>query len=133
MELFRHIRAGDGVWWSQAGGEAVPLVDALLDQVADIGPVRAFCGLSFNRRLRDLPPQVRLTSYGAMGELRAVSRAGSLEVVPAHYSVLPRLFAERLLPVTWAWCRCPRPARTASARGASGWTTPRAPSGTAAS
>ncbi len=98
MDLSRHIRAGDGVWWSQAGAEAVPLVDALLDQVADIGPVRAFCGLSFNRRLRDLPPQVRLTSYGAMGELRTVSRAGRLEVVPAHYSVLPRLFAERLLP-----------------------------------
>jgi acyl-CoA hydrolase len=98
LDLSRHIRAGDGVWWSQAGAEAVPLVDALFDQVADIGPVRAFCGLSFNRRLRELPPEIRLTSYGAMGELRAVSRAGRLEVVPAHYSALPRLFAERLLP-----------------------------------
>jgi acyl-CoA hydrolase len=98
LDLSRHVRAGDGVWWSQAAAEAVPLVDALLDQVGDIGPVRAFCGLTFNRRLRELPPQLRLTSYGAMGELRAVSRAGRLDVVPAHYSVLPRLFAERLLP-----------------------------------
>lgn len=98
IDLRPHVRAGDGVWWSQAGAEATPLVDALLDQVADIGQVRAFSGLTFNRRLRELPENLALTSYGAMGELRAVSRAGRLQVVPAHYSVLPRLFAERLLP-----------------------------------
>ncbi len=90
-----HIRAGDGVWWSQAAAEATPLVDALLDQVDGIGPVRAFCGLTFNRRLRELPAELTITSYGAMGELR---RAPRLEVVPGHYSALPRLFAERLLP-----------------------------------
>jgi acyl-CoA hydrolase len=98
IDLRPHIRAGDGVWWSQAGAEATPLVDALLDQAGDIGPVRAFCGLTFNRRLRELPENLALSSYGAMGELRAVSKAGRLAVVPAHYSVLPRLFAERLLP-----------------------------------
>lgn len=98
LDLSAHVRAGDGVWWSQAGAEATPLVDALLDQVGDIGPVRAFCGLTFNRRLRDLPPELALTSYGAMGELRAASTAGRLDIVPAHYSVLPRLFAERRLP-----------------------------------
>jgi acyl-CoA hydrolase len=98
LDLHPHVRPGDGVWWSQAAAEATPLVDALLDQVGAIGPVRAFCGLTFNRRLRDLPPQLTLTSYGAMGELRAASAAGRLEIVPAHYSVLPRLFAEGRLP-----------------------------------
>jgi acyl-CoA hydrolase len=98
IDLRAHVRPGDGVWWSQAAAEATPLVDALLDQVGGIGPVRAFCGLTFNRRLRELPPEIALTSYGAMGELRAVSRAGRLDVVPAHYSVLPRLFAEGRLP-----------------------------------
>ncbi|MFC4948634.1 acetyl-CoA hydrolase/transferase family protein [Pseudonocardia sp. GCM10023141] len=95
IDLRPYVRTGDGVWWSQAGAEAVPLVDALLDQVAAIGPVRAFSGLSFNRRLRAVPPEITLMSYGAMGELR---KARGLEVVPAHYSVLPRLFAERALP-----------------------------------
>lgn len=95
IDLRPHVRAGDGVWWSQAGAEATPLVDALLDQVADIGPVRAFSGLTFNRRLRDVPDEVGLVSYGAMGELR---RARGLQVVPTHYSMLPRLFAERVLP-----------------------------------
>jgi acyl-CoA hydrolase len=96
MDLRPFVRAGDGVWWSQAGAEATPLVDALLDQAAEIGPVRAFSGLSFNRRLREVPPEVTLVSYGAMGELR---KARGLQIVPAHYSVLPRLFAERALPV----------------------------------
>lgn len=95
IDLRSHIRPGDGVWWSQAGGEATPLVDALVDQVGDIGPVRAFCGLTFNRRLREVPAELTLVSYGAMGELR---KARGLQVVPAHYSALPRLFAERALP-----------------------------------
>jgi 2-hydroxycyclohexanecarboxyl-CoA dehydrogenase len=98
LDLRPHIRPGDGVWWSQAGAEAVPLVDALLDQASAIGGVRAFCGLTVNRRMRGLPDGVELHSYGALGELRAVSRAGRLTVVPAHYSALPRLFAQRLLP-----------------------------------
>ncbi|BBG02762.1 MULTISPECIES: acetyl-CoA hydrolase/transferase family protein [Pseudonocardia] len=95
IDLRPYVRPGDGVWWSQAGAEATPLVDALLDQVADIGPVRAFSGLTFNRRLREVPPELTLVSYGAMGELR---RNRTVQVVPAHYSVLPRLFAERVLP-----------------------------------
>jgi acyl-CoA hydrolase len=98
LDLRPHVRAGDGVWWSQAGAEATPLVDALLDQIAAIGPVSAFCGLTFNQRLRELPIELELTSYGAMGELRTLAKAGRLAVIPTHYSALPRLFEERLLP-----------------------------------
>jgi acyl-CoA hydrolase len=98
LDLRPHIRPGDGVWWGQAGAEAIPLVDALVDQVVEIGPVHAFCGLTVNPRLRDLPAQLSVTSYGALGELRALARSGLLTIVPAHYSVLPRLFAERLVP-----------------------------------
>jgi hypothetical protein len=61
LDLPPHVRARDGVWCSQAGAEATPLVDALLDQVGGIGPV-------------------------------------CLDIVPAHYPVLPRLFAEGRLP-----------------------------------
>ena len=37
-------------------------------------------------------------SYGGLGELRTLSKQGRLEVVPCHYSALPRLFAEGRLP-----------------------------------
>lgn len=93
LDLRPHIAAGDGVWWGQAAAEAAPLVDALYEQVVDIGAVRGFCGIAPVRRPR--PEHLCLVSYGAMGELR---RVAGLEVVPAHYSMLPRLFAQRLLP-----------------------------------
>ncbi len=59
LDLRPHVREGDGVWWGQAGAEATPLVDALLDQLGDIGRVRGFCGLTFNPRLGgDLPAEL---------------------------------------------------------------------------
>lgn len=99
LDLSRYVRPGAGVWWGQAGAEPEPLVHALLDQASEIGPVRAFCGLTWNERLSaELPPSIRMVSYGALGELRKLARAGRLDIVPCHYSALPRLFAERLLP-----------------------------------
>lgn len=98
LDLRTLVRAGAGVWWGQAAAEPIPLVDALLDQLDGIGPVRAFSGLTFNARLRCPPDPLSLVSYGAMGELRGAARADRLAVVPGNYSTLPRLFAERRLP-----------------------------------
>ncbi len=99
IDLRAYISAGDGVWWGQGGAEPEPLVNALLDQVGGIGPVRAFCGLTWNERLSgDLPDQLTVLSYGGLGELRGLSRHGLLEVVPCHYSALPRMFAQGKLP-----------------------------------
>ena len=93
------LSPGDGVWWGQAAAEPRPLVDALLSQSAQIGPIRAFTGLSWNERLaKDLPGEMSMVSYGGLGELRHLSRAERLDVVPCHYSALPRLFAEHRLP-----------------------------------
>jgi acyl-CoA hydrolase len=99
ISLAPYLRPGDGVWWGQGGAEPTPLVDALLDQVALIGDLRAFCGLTWNERLtRALPDELTVLSYGGLGELRALSRRGRLDVVPCHYSSLPRMFATRALP-----------------------------------
>jgi acyl-CoA hydrolase len=99
IDLAPHIRAGHGVWWGQGSAEPEPLVNALLDQVDDIGPVRAFSGMTWNERLcGPLPAALTVLSYGGLGQLRGLSRHGSLEVVPCHYSALPRMFAQRLLP-----------------------------------
>jgi acyl-CoA hydrolase len=101
IDLRPHVHAGDGVWWSQTSAEPTPLVHALLDQVGSIGAVTAFVGLSWDHRLtHDLPDDLHIVSYGALGELRALSKAGRLEVIPCNYSDLPRLFAEGSLPVS---------------------------------
>jgi acyl-CoA hydrolase len=99
IDLARYIRAGDGVWWGQGSAEPEPLVNALLDQADGIGPVRAFSGMTWNQRLSArLPAALTVLSYGGLGQLRGLSRHGSLDVVPCHYSALPRMFAQRLLP-----------------------------------
>lgn len=98
LELARYIRAGDGVWWSQASAEPTALVDALLDQIGSIGPVRAFVGLTWNPRVTiDPPALLSVSSYGALGNLRTLSKAGQLEVIPCNYSDLPALFASGAL------------------------------------
>jgi acyl-CoA hydrolase len=99
IDLAAYLPPGAGVWWGQAGAEPLPLVDALLDQITTLGPRQAFCGLTWNRRLtRELPEELSILSYGGLGELRALSRAGRLDVMPCHYSALPRMFAEGFLP-----------------------------------
>ena len=103
IDLGKYISAGDGVWWGQGGAEPEPLVNALLEQADRIGPVRAFCGLTWNERLSgnlpdSLPDSLTVLSYGGLGELRRLSRHGLLDVVPCHYSALPRMFERGQLP-----------------------------------
>lgn len=88
-----------GVWWGQGAAEPRPLVDALIAQSGEIGPLRVFTGLSWNDQLAvSLPDAVSMVSYGGLGELRELSKSGRLDVVPCHYSALPRMFAEHRLP-----------------------------------
>lgn len=99
IDFTKFLSRGDGVWWGQAAAEPRPLVDALITQNARIGPIRTFTGLSWNDQLAvTIPDRVSMVSYGGLGELRELSRTGRLEVVPCHYSALPRMFAEHHLP-----------------------------------
>jgi acyl-CoA hydrolase len=99
IDFGQYLKAGDGVWWGQAAAEPRPLVDALIAQNPRIGSIRTFTGLSWNDQLAvTMPNRVSMVSYGGLGELRELSRSGRLEVVPCHYSALPRMFAERRLP-----------------------------------
>lgn len=99
IDISEYVFPGAGVWWGQGGAEPEQLVNALLDQADTIGPVRAFCGLTWNERLSgDLPESLTVLSYGGLGELRRLSRNGLLEVVPCHYSAIPRMFAAGKLP-----------------------------------
>ncbi|HKI39880.1 MAG TPA: acetyl-CoA hydrolase/transferase C-terminal domain-containing protein [Mycobacterium sp.] len=99
IDFGEYLTAGAGVWWGQAAAEPRPLVDALIEQSERIGPLRVFTGLSWNDQLAvSMPDAVSMVSYGGLGELRELSRSGRLDVVPCHYSALPRMFAEHRLP-----------------------------------
>ena len=99
LDLGEFLAPGAGVWWSQGSAEPVPLVNGLLDVVDRVAPIRAFCGLTWNERLAgDLPDGLTVLSYGGLGQLRRLSRHGRLDVVPCHYSAIPRMFAQGRLP-----------------------------------
>jgi acyl-CoA hydrolase len=99
IDFGKYLTSGDGVWWGQAAAEPRPLVDALIAQNAQIGPIRTFTGLSWNDQLAvTMPLRVSMVSYGGLGELRELSRIGRLDVLPCHYSALPKMFAEGHLP-----------------------------------
>lgn len=93
------LRPGMGVWWSQAAAEPRPLVDRLLEQAPALGPLRLFTGLSWNDQLaQQMSPTDTMVSYGGLGSLRELGATDQLDVVPCHYSALPRMFAEHRLP-----------------------------------
>lgn len=94
---FGDLASDTGVWWGQAAAEPRPLVDALLDPARERGPLRLFTGLSWNEKLAaGVRPDDRMISYGGLGTLRDLGER--LQVVPCHYSAMPRLFAERRFP-----------------------------------
>jgi acyl-CoA hydrolase len=99
IDVGAFLHPGTGVWWGQGSAEPEPLVNAVLDVVDEVGPIRAFSGLTWNERLSgDLPDQLTVVSYGGLGRLRGLSRHGRLDVVPCHYSAIPRMFASGQLP-----------------------------------
>jgi acyl-CoA hydrolase len=86
------VRAGDTVVWGQGPGAPVGLVETLLGRRHEIGAFTTFCGYAHGLRLDpSYADIVRFTSLGAFGDLRAMARAGALEVIPAHMSELPAL------------------------------------------
>lgn len=99
MDLGKLIPEGAGIWWGQGTAEPLTLLDTFIDVAEQLGPIRAFAGLTWNKRLvEDLPPSVSVMSYGALGHLRKLAARGRLEIIPTHYSGLPRLFASGMLP-----------------------------------
>lgn len=94
------IKPGDGIVWSQGAAEPTPLIDGLLDFL-DGGPaVSVFTGLTLGSWVRrTLPADVDIKSYGALGQLKVLADKNRLEIVPCHYSAIPRLMADGHIPV----------------------------------
>jgi acyl-CoA hydrolase len=94
LDLTRYIRPGDTVAWGQACAEPLTLTEALAEQRKQLGGVRCFTGISSSPAVS---PQncdyLSFSSYSAAGANRALSQAGLLDVVPSHYSELPRILS----------------------------------------
>jgi acyl-CoA hydrolase len=99
LDLSRYIKPGDRIVLGQACGEPVTLVEALIAQGAAIGSLSAFIATSFSGLFTpETAGAFRLSSMGAIGALRAMTKAGALDVIPVHVSQVGPLIAAGVIP-----------------------------------
>lgn len=94
IDLRPLIRPGDLVVITPGAGEPTALVEALIAQRHDIGPFRVFTGSAYSGLFQ--PEHADLISFiglGAVGTNRALVAAGVMDILPVHYSEVPRLLA----------------------------------------
>ncbi len=95
LDLAAYIGPGDTVAWGQACAEPLTLTEALADQRKELGGVRCFTGISSSAALRpENCDYLSFVSYTAAGANRALRAAGLLDIVPSHYSELPRILGD---------------------------------------
>ncbi len=99
LDLGAIIHRDEQVVWGQGAGEPASLVEKLLEQRHRIGHADVF--LAGVRSRRTLTPEhadaLSFTSFGAMGNLGGLARAGRLHVLPTHLSQVTGYFAQGLI------------------------------------
>lgn len=85
LDLTKYLRSGDRIVMGQACGEPTTLVEALIAQGHGIGNLSAFIATSFSGLFQpDAARSFSLSSMGAIGALRAMTKANALQVIPCH-------------------------------------------------
>lgn len=85
LDLARYLRRGDRIVMGQACGEPSTLIETLIAQGRDIGELSAFIATSFSGVFTpDSAGSFALGSMGAIGALRAMTKAHALQVIPCH-------------------------------------------------
>lgn len=99
LDLAQFLRRGDRIVFSQACGEPTTLVRALIEQGAAIGDLGAFIATSFSGLFTpESASAFRLSSMGAIGLLRTMTKANALDVIPVHVSQVGPLIAASVIP-----------------------------------
>lgn len=96
------LRAGDALWWGQATAEPLTLTRAVVAHrhaLAQGGRLRVFVGIGGSDTLQpEHADAIDFFGYAASGPHKALAQAGVLDIVPSHYSHLPALIREGVLP-----------------------------------
>ena len=94
-----HLKAGDHIVIGQACGEPTTLVEALIDQGRDIPGLSAFIATSFSGLFTPATADsFALSSMGAIGALRSMTKAGKLQVIPVHVGQVGPLITAGIIP-----------------------------------
>nr|WP_314468333.1 acetyl-CoA hydrolase/transferase C-terminal domain-containing protein [uncultured Novosphingobium sp.] len=99
LDLSRFLKPGDRVVFGQACGEPTTLVEALIEQGEAIGGLHAFIATSFSGLFTpESARSFRLSSMGAIGALRSMTKANALDVIPVHVSQVACLIEAGIVP-----------------------------------
>lgn len=99
IDLTQYLKRGDAIVFGQACGEPASLVAALKEQGAAIGDLKAFIATSFSGAFTpDSAGAFRLSSMGAIGALRSMSKVNALDVIPVHVSQVGPLITAGIIP-----------------------------------
>ena len=87
LDLARYLKPGDRIVMGQACGEPSVLLAALIAQGCDIGGLSVFIATSFSGVFTpETADSFALSSMGAIGALRPMTKANRLAVIPCHVS-----------------------------------------------
>jgi len=99
LDLSAWLKPGDRIVFGQACGEPTTLVEVLIAQGEGIGGLSAFIATSFSGLFQpETSSAFRLSSMGAIGALRAMTKAGALDVIPVHVSQVAPLITAGVMP-----------------------------------
>jgi len=98
LDLSALLRPGDRIVWGQACGEPSTLVELLIAQAPRIGDLSVFAATSFSDVLTlEAADRLAISSMGAIGTLRSLTKAHRLSVVPCHVSQVGPLIEDGLI------------------------------------
>ncbi len=98
LDLTRYLRPGDHIIWGQACGEPSTLIETLIAQAEAVGELSAFAATSFSGVLTiAAADRIGLSSMGAMGALRALSKVQRLKIIPCHVGQVAPMIEQRLI------------------------------------
>lgn len=104
------IKPGDGIVTSNGCGEALSILEKLIEQRHALVSMRMFLGAGFAPLLKpDHSDVIRFYGIGAMGARRALVKAGALEILPIHLSTIGRLIRSGRIACDVALIQIPPP------------------------
>jgi acetyl-CoA hydrolase len=94
------VKPSDLVIWGQGTAEPRTLTQALAAQRADVSGVSAMLGVHYSDTFGpEHADHINFTAFGGYGTNARLSKAGVLDVIPAHVSRIPSLIRDGVLPV----------------------------------
>ena len=109
-DLAKFIRPGDTVMWGQSHAEPLTLMRALVAQRHEFSRIGVFLGIGLGEVLKPVHADAfDFLAYCGSGSNRKLAQAGVLDILPAHYSQLPRLIHTGALRIDVVLLQVPPP------------------------